>query len=243
MKIAVVTPYCQESPDILRRCIDSVKAQTESCIHYLVADGHPDYAVVTPDPARRHIVLPVAHRDYGGVARATGALAAAAEGCDAVAWLDADNWYRPFHLKTLRRCHEKTGAVLCASWRSFHRPDGSLMPVNSLDEQKGEIVDTNCWLVLRTAFELLPVWLMPAGLSPIGDRIFFEAAKHRRFNGAMTRRRSVCYTSLYRNQYERLGETPPPGAKSGVLQAGRTYLDDPANHAGIVAALGFLPKG
>ncbi|MFN3371127.1 MAG: hypothetical protein ACK4Z0_06320, partial [Sphingomonadaceae bacterium] len=47
-------------------------------------------------------------------------------------------------------------------------------------EMRGDHVDTNCWFVTRPAFSLLTVWLMPVGLSPIGDRILFEAARRKR---------------------------------------------------------------
>jgi glycosyltransferase involved in cell wall biosynthesis len=243
MKIAVVTPYCREDPQTLRRCIDSVRAQTLPCIHYLVADGNPNPLILASTATLRHLVLPVAHGDFGGVARVLGSLAAARDGCDAVAWLDADNWYRPDHLESLRQCHEATGKPLCASWRSMHRPDGSLMPIDPEQEIRGDHVDTNCWLVTRPAFDLLTVWLMPPGLSVIGDRIFFEAARRRGYGWATTRRRTVCYSSLYLDHYQRLKETPPPGAKSGVLQAGLDYLVKPSNRAAIVAALGFMPHG
>jgi len=37
----VITPYYKEDPALLRRCMDSVRAQTVPAEHFLVADGHP----------------------------------------------------------------------------------------------------------------------------------------------------------------------------------------------------------
>ena len=42
MKIAVVSPYYREADDVLRTCLDSVRAQTYAdCRHFVVADGVP----------------------------------------------------------------------------------------------------------------------------------------------------------------------------------------------------------
>ncbi len=243
MKVAVVTPYFREPTETLRRCIDSVRAQTHPCVHYLVADGHRNSTYDDRGPALRHLALPVAHGDYGGVARTVGSLRAAADGCDAIAWLDADNWFKPDHIESLRKRQAATGKPLCAAWRTFHRPDGSEMLLDANQEISGEHVDTNCWLVTRPAFALLTAWLMPPGLSVIGDRIVFEAARRMGFTGAMTRRRTVCYSTLYRDHYLKLDETPPPGAKAGILKAGLDYLAKPKNRAGIIAAVGFMPHG
>lgn len=243
MKIAVVTPYFREPTETLQRCIDSVRAQTYPCTHYLVADGHRNPVVGRDLPTQRHITLPIAHGDYGGVARTIGSLRAATDGFDAIAWLDADNWYRPEHIESMCRRLEAAGKPLCAAWRTLHRPDGSEMPLDPDQELRGEHVDTNCWLVARPAFALLTAWLMPTELSVIGDRVVFEAARRMGLTGVQTRRRTVCYTTLYQDHYQRLGETPPPDAKSGIYKAGLDYLANPKNRAGIVAAIGFMPHG
>ena len=79
MKIAVVTPYFREPPEILQRCMESVRAQTHPCTHYMVADGHRNPVVDGSGSGLRPIALPDAHGDYGGVARTIGSLRAAAE--------------------------------------------------------------------------------------------------------------------------------------------------------------------
>ena len=97
MRVAVITPYYKEPPAYLERCIDSVRAQTHGSVeHVLVSDGHPQDWIDAA--AVRHLRLDCSHGDYGNTPRAIGALLAASEGCDAVAFLDADNWYHPEHV-------------------------------------------------------------------------------------------------------------------------------------------------
>jgi glycosyltransferase involved in cell wall biosynthesis len=241
MKIAVVTPYCRERPEYLRRCIDMVKAQSVPCDHIMVADGNP-HPAIRRNERLRHLVLPLAHGDNGNVARTMGGLAAATWGYDAVAWLDADNGFLPDHLESLLALQRETGLPLVASWRSFHRLDGSLLRVLSEEEERLDIVDTSCWLVTRPAFDLLDAWLMPLPLGPICDRVFFQTVKFRRYEFASTRRRSVCFTTTYRYHYELAKEPPPPDAKEGVRVAAHAWLQDPANRAAVTASLGFCPK-
>ena len=38
MKVAVVSAYYKESPQVLQRCIDSVAVQTHRCTHFLVSE-------------------------------------------------------------------------------------------------------------------------------------------------------------------------------------------------------------
>ncbi|MEX2199923.1 MAG: glycosyltransferase [Dongiaceae bacterium] len=241
MKIAVVTPYYKEDAAILRRCIDSVAAQTVRADHVLVADGHPSDEIAANESVR-HVVLPAPHGDNGNVARGIGSLLAAAEGCDAIAWLDVDNWFKPRHLEGLLQVNETTGAPLCYAWRTLHRPDGTRLPIDAAEEVAGRHVDTSCWLVFRPAFDLLRVWFMPKQLGPVCDRVFFQAAKRSGLKIAGFQRKSVCFTTTYRRHYERAGEKPPPGVKSGVMPAARTWLARPANRKATVALLGFCPK-
>ena len=57
MRIAVVTPYYKEPTDILRRCHDSVMAQTCPVTHIMVSDGHPNPEVDQWNAI--HVRLPV----------------------------------------------------------------------------------------------------------------------------------------------------------------------------------------
>jgi len=240
MKIAVVTPYCREEPRVVARCIKTVKAQTVPCEHYLVADGRP-LRGMDADPTLRHLVLPFAHGDGGSVARAVGGLAAAAAGCDAVAYLDADNGYLPHHLESLRKLVAASGRPLAASWRMFHRSDGSRLNVVSTEEERADHVDTSCWLITRDAFDLLDAWFMPVPLGSVCDRVFYEIVRFRGHAVALSRQRTVSYTTRYRHHYERAMEEPPADARDGVLGAARDWLRQAGNRTATVAALGFCP--
>ena len=88
MRIAIITPYYKEPTEVLRRCHDSVKAQTYPATHFMLADGHPNPEVDNWDVV--HIKLP-AHGDSCDTPRAIGALSASAQGFDAISLLDADN--------------------------------------------------------------------------------------------------------------------------------------------------------
>src|SRR5262245_29299152 len=100
-RVAVVTPYYQEKLEVLRDCLASVAKQTFRCDHFVVADGHPQ-ELVTP---AEHIILPRAHHDNGNTARAIGSLSAMNQDYDAVAYLDADNWYYPNHIESMVLLH------------------------------------------------------------------------------------------------------------------------------------------
>jgi hypothetical protein len=72
VRVAVVTPYLREDIGVLRRCHESVLAQSHPCTHIMVADGLPKSAVGTWQVS--HIVLPQSHGDAGDAARLIGAL-------------------------------------------------------------------------------------------------------------------------------------------------------------------------
>lgn len=92
LRVAVVTPYFKESPATLQRCLTSVRAQTyPQVVHYMVADGFPQNALLTQWPGVRHIQLPNGHANFGCTPRGVGAQCALADGFDVVCFLDADN--------------------------------------------------------------------------------------------------------------------------------------------------------
>jgi UDP-glucuronate decarboxylase len=174
MRVAVVTPYFRERDDVLRQCLDSVAAQTYPVAHILVADGFPsDWA---SRAVSHHIVLPgTGHADNGNLGRAIGSAIAVTEGFDAIALLDADNWYRPDHISSLLSLHQQTGAALCTASRSLHRMDGSLLAAHDRESDGARFADTSCLLYLREAFALLTLWgQMPRQFGPICDRIIMQ---------------------------------------------------------------------
>ena len=123
MRVAVISPYYETPLDWMRQCHESVLAQTHPCVQILVADGVPVDELDAWNA--QHIRLPQHHADYGDTPRAVGSMSAIGQGFEAIAYLDADNWFAPEHIESLVRLHEETGADVCLSSRDLHRIDGS----------------------------------------------------------------------------------------------------------------------
>lgn len=212
MRIAVVTPYYKEDDAVLRQCHDSVLAQTVPCTHVLVADGFAKPVVDEWDV--RHMVLPDGHRDGGNIPRVLGGVSALNHGFDAVAFLDADNWYQPDHLERMIDLHHATGAAVCTASRSMHRFDGTFM----FDDDKNDgrtHVDTSCYFLTRAAGGVLARWgLIPRGLADIVDTIYWQTILGARLDHAHQVTPTVCYRTPYEADYLRMGEVMPPGGKA-----------------------------
>lgn len=221
-RVAVVTPYCHETPTILRTCCESVTAQTYPCTHFLVADGYPQDV---PNSSHvEHILLPRAHGDNGNTARCIGSLSAMNQGFDAIAYLDADNWYYPQHIESMVSLHAKSSADVCTAQRSMHRVDGSLM-YHDQDESNGTShVDTSCLFLTRPAFSILPTWaMMPFQFGPICDRIIWATIKRHGFSTAHHSTTTVAFRTQYQVHYQRLGEIPPPETKTIEESTGSAF--------------------
>jgi glycosyltransferase involved in cell wall biosynthesis len=209
-RFAIVTPYYREERPLLEPCIASVKAQTLSCDHILVADGFPqDWIDAT---GARHIRLDRPHVDYGNAARGVGALLAVAEGYDGIGFLDADNWLDANHVAG---CVEagRGGADVVVAKRRFVRLDGRDF---QMAEEPGH-VDTSCWWFQPGSYHLLSFWVtMPREISPIGDRVFSGLIDASRLVRSDAHAITVNYTCLWEGMYRRFGEEPPPGAKPDI---------------------------
>jgi glycosyltransferase involved in cell wall biosynthesis len=244
-RIAVVTPYHREPVEVLAECHQSVLAQQGlgdvQVDHIMVADGFPrdDLAAWKI----RHVQLPHAHGDYGCVARGLGSTMADAEGYDFIAYLDADNWFHPGHLASLVDAHGRTGAPVVSSFRSFHKPDGTRMEVTEIDEDQLQHVDTSCFLLHRSVFEVLQVWTrMPPRARLISDRVFLGALRHARFAIFSTRERTVAYRTLYETHYTAAGLPLPAGYKpQDVLKPAIDWLATKEGVTESVERLGFWP--
>jgi glycosyltransferase involved in cell wall biosynthesis len=119
---AIVTPYYEEPRALVERCIASVKGQTVTTDHILVADGFPKAGSTTLRSATSKLDQP--HRDYGNVARGTGALLAAADAYDGIGFLDADNFLDSDHVQ-LCVAAGRDGSDFVVAKRRFVRPDAS----------------------------------------------------------------------------------------------------------------------
>ncbi|QDQ27425.1 glycosyltransferase family 2 protein [Chitinimonas arctica] len=212
-RIAVVTAYHRESAAMLRRCLDSVAAQTQVCTHFLVSDGHASAEVAAR--AVRHIQLGIEHGDYGDTPRAIGSLLAINEGYEAIAYLDADNYFLPTHLADLVAAWEADGRQwdVLTSGRFFIYPDGRAMPLSDADGP-WLAADTNCLFLAGAALDITPLWgRMPAAFHVFGDRIIWQALQAKGLRIAHLPVASVAYTSNWKTQYLAMGELPPPDAK------------------------------
>ncbi len=173
-RVCVVTPFHAEPPEVLARCIQSVAAQTVPCDHLMVGDG----ARLPPELAQgvRLLALDRTHADYGNTPRGVGALLAAAEGYDLIAFLDADNWYDPDHVETCLAAATDPATDVVLAHRRLIAEDGTALADHG--PPLAEHCDTNCFAFLPGAFSILPVWaLIPTYLSDQGDRIFYHQLK------------------------------------------------------------------
>ena len=208
-----VTPYYKEDPKRLQRCLESVKNQSISCDHILVADGFPQNWI--DDTGVRHLRLDQSHGDAGNTPRGLGALLAIAEEYDGIGFLDADNWLEKNHLEMCLDAASKVegGLANCdfvIAQRYLRRSDETIMPI---DEPVGH-VDTSCFFFLPGSYSFLPQWsLMPKRLSAAGDRFFYAFIMQKNLTVATTNVKTVNYHNTYVHPYLHLGEVPPPEAK------------------------------
>lgn len=215
MRVAVVTPYFKEPRAWLERCIDSVRSQTHACDHLLVADGHAQDWV--DGVGVRHLRLDRGHADYGNTPRSIGGQLAVAEGYDAIAFLDADNWFEPEHVQTCIDVAERSGADYVAARRHFVRADGSRMPVRIGEDESGAHVDTNCFFLLFGAFHSIPRWLlMPKPMAIWCDRFYLSSLREEGLKEARTAQATVNYLCTWADVFHSIGEEPPAYAKLGL---------------------------
>lgn len=221
MKIAVVSAYYREPVRVIQRCIESVVAQTQSCTHILVADGHA--LSVVDDMPVQHIRLPCAHEDCGDTPRLIGAASAHSQGFEAMLWLDIDNTFAPDHVERMLLLAQDNAVPVVTSARSLVREDGSLLGV--CEEVDGEsFTDTSCYLLMRQAMVAASAWgFKDRRNALIGDRVLWAHIKRlfpRRVHNAIP---SVNYTTKFAVHYLSRGEAPPGDAKMIVKRAGESH--------------------
>jgi hypothetical protein len=157
--------------------------------------------------------LPRLHDDVGSTPRLIGSYHAIGLGFDAVAFLDADNWYREDHVENLVCLHQATRAGLVSSSRMLCRLDGSVMgpcPISDPDK----FVDTSCMMVTRSGFHVLTQWvLMPPYAHPISDRVMLYYFKQAGVSHAHSGAASVFYRCGKEGLYRQMGEPIPPGVQ------------------------------
>ncbi|MDP9035238.1 MAG: sulfotransferase [Myxococcota bacterium] len=207
-KVAVVTPYFDEAPDVLLQNHESVSRQSHRCLHVMVADGNPRTEIDGWDVD--HVVLPRNHNNLGSTPRLMGCVHAIEMGVDAIAFLDADNWYAHNHVSNLLALRELTGASFLASGRLLCRPDGSVMgPCPNTDVAR--FVDTSCMMFFSDAFDVLWAWgRMRPYAHLIGDRVLLRHVHEAGIRVAFASAPTVNYRCKRRGLYEQTGYPAPP---------------------------------
>jgi len=239
-KIAIVTPYYEEPADMIERCVQSVRAQGVDCVHILVADGKP-LKIFDGRQDVLHLTLPRCNADYGNTPRGLGAMFAEAQGFDAVAFLDADNWFEPDHIAELLNIRRQSGASLIACKRQFFSLSGEIMTVTETPEDHNLHVDTSCWLIFREAFGSFKVWFLPKEISAVCDRIFFQFVQNHGYTIAFSDQRTVCYLSRYAVHYLAVRMPIPLGADHYLTNIPGDFLQTPAGMKAVFDRLGFYP--
>ena len=214
MKVAVITPYADEPLEWLHQCHQSVRTQRHPATHYLIADG--ESRELGGWFSGKNMVLPTRSADAGHTPRLVGCMAAIGRGFDAVAFLDADNWYQPEHIDSLVGLHHESGAPVCTSLRSLHDLEGVRLGVCG-NSDGVEFSDTNCCF-LSVSF-LAQNWSlveMPDWAGYIGDRIIWQRIRNRAIPTSHSGVASICYRTKFSGHYQAFGVQPPAslGARS-----------------------------
>ena len=212
MRVAVITAFHAETPEMIERCHASVRAQTVPCDHIMVGDN----AKVGAPATALHVHLPRNAADYGDTPRAVGSAYAAGLGHEVICYLDGDNWLHPQHVESVLACQRDTGAAIVSSYRSLYRLDGSYMAV-CISSDGQQFCDTNCMALFRPAFHLTATWSsMDERLHPIGDRVMWKAVLQSGLARAHTSRATVHYLAAAAGFYRDLREPIPPGARDSA---------------------------
>lgn len=207
-RVCVVTPYWNEPRDLLERCVQSVESQSLRADHVLVGDGGAMAHDWLAGRVTRQIALETHHDDLGATPRAIGLAWGVAQGYDAIALLDADNWYEARHLEMCLAASKLAPCDYVTTERHLVDEDGVAMPLR--DEDIRNHVDTNVLFFLPGSYRMLQVWgKIPAPLYRGGDRFFYAALRAHGCQRLHLARKTVNYYTRLVSQYRLLGREPP----------------------------------
>ena len=213
MKICVVTPYYQENPEWLLQAHASVKVQTVAAQHILVCDGSAPAQI--PDFQGTHIVLRRNYGDHGNTPRLIGCYhAITALEADAIAFLGADNWYYPDHLRSLSDIGEAAQLGVVASARMLHRLDGAPM-IKCPTVDGRNYIDTSCLMVFRPAFRHLVAWVLQ-GEDTVAetDQFLWRQLREAGERMAFVDRPTVAFRTRHQVHYDQAWEEAGPGSRA-----------------------------
>jgi glycosyltransferase involved in cell wall biosynthesis len=208
MKVAVVTPYYKETDQQLEKCMSSVGKQSYPATHILVSDGYPQFWRAKLSNFE-HMTLPVSHGDAGATPRAIGAMSAFSRGYDAVAFLDADNWYEPDHIKLMVETIQlKSVDVVVATRKIMLGND--LYYVDNIESDGRNFADTNCMFLSVKSLHLLSYWVTEPGKKLWSDRSFWNSIVQSKLSVAICDQPTVAYVTKWAMHYVMAGLVPPP---------------------------------
>lgn len=222
-KVAVITPYHREPPAELMRCMESVRTQSMACEHFMISDGFPSPEVEASGVT--HIELGREHADNGNTPRYVGGLVALAQGFDAIAYLDADNWYHPKHVESLVRTQHETQATAVCSLRTIYLADGFKLDEADDEDLQRRHVDTSCLLITRQCEFIAHLWgQMPQSWGPVCDRVVYYALQRQRL--AWSNKRTLNFKSNYRLHYRMAGRPLPEKLNDVPLGLWRAFAKE-----------------
>jgi glycosyltransferase involved in cell wall biosynthesis len=214
-RVFVITPTYKTPEAWLKRCIESVKAQTiGKVMHIIINDGDPDFR--HPDYFPGDVLQQPRHNNYGDTPRWVGVECATQRDATVIAFLDADNWYEPDHLETALATAIDQMASVVATKRSLF----------TLDEQKiaecpdcgtQRFTDTSAMVFTHLSFSVLQHWRnMQSWQHAIADRIIWHKAIQSTPAVAYTRRATLNYRCTHKIFYDRYGLPVPDGVKTSM---------------------------
>jgi hypothetical protein len=210
MRICVVTPYYQENTGWLLHAHASVRAQTTEAHHILVCDGSTPAQI--PDFVGTHIILPRNYGDHGNTPRLIGSYQAITRDADAIAFLDANNWYFPDHLRSLAEIATTAELGVVSSARMLHRLDGAPM-IRCPTVDGRNYVDTNCLMVLRPAFRHLVAWILQGpDTAAASGQFLWRLMREAGTRMAFVDRPTVAYRTRHQIHYDQAREAGGSGA-------------------------------
>lgn len=210
MRVAIVTPYHDESDDILTRCHLSVQNQTYTDIfHLFVSDGNPS-SYVKNLAGIGNIDLYTSHGDAGATPRCIGAVSAFSTGFDAVAFLDADNTYVNTHVEKMVSTMRCGRYDVVAATRNICDVDGNILYVDRIESDGDNFCDTNCLFIGKSTLHLLTYWVTDPAYQLWSDRAFWAAIKQTNLSVGFCLVPTVNYNSRWAWHYQQAGKIPPP---------------------------------
>lgn len=213
-RIAVITPTYQTPTPWLEQCVRSVQAQSVGPVmHVLINDGDPDFCL--PNCFAGQFIQTDRHYgDFGDTPRWIGVQWAIKWGADAIAFLDADNWFERHHLRTCIEACRDQRAEVATSQRMLVALNGAPIAkchmCGTLD-----FADTSSMLFRSSAFEALRAWgNMEDWQHAIDDRLVWQRVRDLGFRIGQTNTVTFNYRCTHRMFYETYGWPVPDGVKT-----------------------------